>query len=194
MRRLPGGMTEKGRQGSTLARKAKKLTTRVTYLEMAKRHFPAVPMPTRPRLALLRAENIPVSFYRYLYEQVGKPHHWTLRRRMDDKTLNRIINSQTTHIDVLYADGCAAGFFELNVSNLPETVEIAYFGICSNYTGMGLGKWFLFSAVEAAWNHDPQKLTVHTNTLDHPAALRLYQLAGFEPVGTGEEIVEAWES
>lgn len=150
-------------------------------------------MPSRPRLALLRAENIPVAFYRYLYEQVGKAHHWELRRKLGDKEVDKIINAETTHIDVLYADGCAAGFFELDTANMPESVELAYFGICSTHTGMGVGKWFLWSAIEAAWDHDPQKILVHTNTLDHPAALRLYQRLGFEPVGVGEETIEVWE-
>lgn len=173
-------------------RKRKKLTARVTFLEMRhrpKRHFP---QPTRPRLALMRAQNMPVAFYRYLYEQVGRDYHWYLRRVMADVELENIIQSDNTQIDVLYADGCPAGFFELDLSNLPASVEIAYFGLCRDYVGIGAGKWFLQSAIEAAWSHEPEKLLVHTNTLDHPRALNLYQRLGFEPVGTGEETVEPW--
>ncbi len=176
-----------------MAKKPKKLTARVTFLEMSKRHFHNMPKPSRPRLALMRAENIPVAFYRYLYEQVGRAHHWELRRKMSDEELDKIINDETTQIDVLYADGCAAGFFELDMKEMPEALELAYFGICSTHTGMGIGKWFLASAIEAAWDHDPEKIKVHTNTLDHPAALRLYQRLGFEPVGVGEETVEVWD-
>ena len=39
----------------------------------------------------------------------------------------------------------------------------------------------------------PAKITVHTNTLDHPAALPLYQKLGFVPVAVSEGDVEAWE-
>ncbi len=39
----------------------------------------------------------------------------------------------------------------------------------------------------------PAKVDVHTNRLDHPRALPLYQKMGFVPVGRGEEQVEAWE-
>ncbi len=36
--------------------------------------------------------------------------------------------------------------------------------------GLGVGKWFLLQALRAAWNLNPQKLTVTTNNLDHPRA------------------------
>jgi GNAT superfamily N-acetyltransferase len=169
------------------------LKVRVTYLEMQQRPQSPVAMPSRPRLAIMRGENIPVEFYRYIYEQVGRDYHWFLRRVMPDKALAEAINAETTLIDILYADGCPAGFFELDTSRLPETVEIAYFGLCRQYVGLGIGKWFLHNAIETAWDHDPEKITVHTNTLDHPRALPLYQRLGFEPVGIGEEIIEVWE-
>ena len=104
-----------------------------------------------------------------------------------------IIHAETTQIDVLYADGCPAGFFERDSSGLPETVELAYFGLCPDYVGLGLGKWFLANAIESAWDKTPERVTVHTNSLDHAAALPLYQRLGFEPVGTAEETVEVWD-
>ena len=168
-------------------RKRKKLTARVTFLEMRhrpKRHFP---QPTRPRLALMRAQNMPVAFYRYLYEQVGRDYHWYLRRVMADVELENIIQSDNTQIDVLYADGCPAGFFELDLSNLPASVEIAYFGLMEHAAGQGLGRWFLGAAIEAAWEHNPAKVVLQTCTLDHPAALPLYQKMGFSPVGQARE-------
>jgi GNAT superfamily N-acetyltransferase len=176
-----------------MAKKPKMLTARVTYLAMHARPQNTVPRPTRPRLALMRAENIPVPFYRYLYEQVGRDCHWYLRRIMGDDELDAVVNSSTTQINVLYADGCPAGFFELDLSKLPGEVELAYFGLCRDHQGLGLSKWFLWSAVDAAWDHNPEFLTVHTNSLDHPRALPLYQRFGFEPVGIGEEMIEPWD-
>lgn len=176
-----------------MADKPKKYKARITFLEMTARKHVAVPMPMKPPLALMRAENIPVGFYRYLYEQVGRKHHWYERRKLDDAALDSIINADSTQIDILYADGCPAGFFELDLSTCPDKVEIAYFGLCENYVGRGLAKWFLWNAIETAWDNDPGKVTVHTNTLDHPRALPLYQKMGFEPVGISEETVEAWD-
>ena len=168
------------------------LTAHVTHLEMRAPTHRHVPMPSRPRLAVMRVEMMPVAFYRYLYEQVGKPHHWYLRRVMNDADLAAIIHADTTEISVVYANGSPAGFFELDCARKPEEVELAYFGLCSDFTGMGFGKWFLATAIDAAWAHEPAKVTVHTNTLDHPAALPMYQKLGFEPVGTSEETVTEW--
>ncbi len=170
----------------------KKLHADITYLEMTTRAHRAFPRPTSPPVALMTANKMPVVFYRYLYEQVGKTYHWCARRLMDDKTLAGVIHRETTRIQVLYVNGSPGGFFELDLIDMPAQVEIAYFGIATDFVGMGLGKWFLASAIDAAWAEDPQKVTVHTCTLDHPAALPLYQLLGFEPVGTGVEEVEPW--
>jgi len=182
-----------GSDALLVGKKPKKLKARVTYLEMHRCPGFSLPMPMRPRPALLRAPQIPIAFYRYLYEQVGRRHHWVLRRNMNDKALAAVVHAPTIEITALYADGAPAGFFELDCAGMPEKIELAYFGLCETHTGRGLGKWFLAEAVAACWAHDPKKVTVHTNTLDHPAALPLYQKLGFEPVGIGEETVEAWE-
>ncbi len=169
-----------------------KLTARITHLEM---HAPPphrVPAPSGPKLALMRAEAIPLHFYRYLYELVGKPHHWLLRRHISDAELSQAIHDETTEIEVLYVDGCPAGFFELDLTPLPEAVEIRYFGLIADFQGRGHSKFLLSSAIFAAWAHEPRKVTIHTNTLDSPRALILYQKLGFVPVAWSEEHVEAW--
>lgn len=173
-------------------RKSETVTARVTHLEMRHRPQKHLPVPTRPPIALLHAENMPLHYYRYLYEQVGKPHHWYNRRVMNDGELATILHSEATLIEVLYANGCPAGFFELDLTGRDEVVELAYFGLTPDYQGLGLGKWFLLSAVQRAWEYEPEKVTVHTNTLDHPAALGLYQQMGFEPVAVSEEVVCPW--
>ena len=91
-------------------------------------------------------------------------------------------------IRVLYLDGAPAGFFDLR-SHLPDWVEIAYFGMMEHAMGQGLGRWFLGAAIEAAWSQGPTRVAVQTCTLDHPAALPLYQKLGFSPVGQKKEVV-----
>jgi len=173
--------------------KAKTLTARVTHLAMDMRPTKPIPMPTRPRTALLHAENTPAHYYRYLYQQVGKNHHWFERREMPDTELTDILHSPDTILQVLYADGNPAGFFELSKQEDGEVVELVYFGLMPEFQGLGLGKWFLNSAIQHAWDQSPTKVTVHTNTLDHPSALGLYQKMGFSPVGVSEETVTVWE-
>jgi GNAT superfamily N-acetyltransferase len=172
---------------------AEKLIARITHLEMTDRSAISVPTPSGVKLAIMRASNIPVHYYRYLYEQVGKPHHWMLRRKQSDAEVAAAIHAPTAEIHVLYVDGCPAGFAELDLSLMPDEAEILYFGLIPEFQGRGLGSFFLSEAIALAWSHGPGKVTIHTNTLDNPRALQLYQKMGFVPVGWSEEEVEAWE-
>lgn len=169
------------------------LKARVTHLEMTAAPAQREPMPMGPRLALMMVRDIPPAFYRYLYEQVGKPHHWQLRRRLGDDQLRAELHTPATEITVLYVEGAPAGFFELELSRLPDEAHILYFGLTPDFQGRGLARFFLSEAVSAAWAHDPARLTIETNTLDSPRALRLYQRIGFSPVAWSEEEIEAWE-
>ena len=152
----------------------------IAYLEMtAPPTRPTVPAPPG-KLALLRAENPPVAFYRYLYDNVGEPWFWIDRRKLDDEALAAILADPLVELYVLYVGGVPAGYVELDRRPEPD-INLAYFGLMPEFTGRGLGPWLLNWAVDAAWQHRPRRLTVDTCTLDHPKALAVYQRAGFVP-------------
>lgn len=176
-----------------MARRPRLLPVQVTQLEMTGMPARRDPPPAGPRIALMRAVDMPHSFYRFLYREVGKPHHWFQRRDLGDEALAAAIAPEVTEIFVLYVNGCPAGFFELNLTEKPKLVSILYFGLIPDYQGRGLAKYFLSEAVFAAWAHQPEKIGIETNTLDSPKALILYQRAGFSPVGSFPEKVPAWE-
>jgi GNAT superfamily N-acetyltransferase len=158
-----------------------KLETTITYLEMTERPpHPHVVPPQGMKLALLRAKPPSVGFYRYLYDTVGGPWLWYERRALDDAALGRIIGDDQVEIFVLYVEGTPAGFAELDRRRPPE-IELAYFGLMPDYIGKGLGRYLLTWAIDTAWSHEPERLWVNTNTLDHPKALALYQRCGFRP-------------
>jgi ribosomal protein S18 acetylase RimI-like enzyme len=155
----------------------------ITYLEMTTPPQDAPPHPPAgQRVALMRAERPPVSFYRFLYNTIGTPWLWWERRALDDGALARVIQDDRVEIYVLYVDGVPAGYAELDRRGEPE-IDLAYFGIMPEYIGRGFGRYLLSSAIHMAWAYAPDKLTVNTNTLDHPRALPLYQKVGFTPVG-----------
>src|SRR5215469_16540242 len=150
----------------------------ITYLEMLKRpagqRFPA---PLEP-LALMRAENCTVSFYRYLYDTVGQPWLWFERRVIDDKALAVQIHRPTIEIFVLYVRGVPAGFFELDTA-APRETKLCYFGLIPDFIGRRLGPYLLQAAIDRAWSRPIDRFWLHTSTFDHPKALRVYQRAGF---------------
>lgn len=164
------------------------LKTVVTHLEMKERPHAYAPLPLNRKIALIKADNIPLHFYRYLMYRTGKRWHWVMRLRMSDAELASIVHAPTTDIFVLSVDGAPAGFFEIERKD-PEIGEISYFGLMDHAIGTGLGRWFLSAAIESAWRHDPKKVIVHTCTLDHPAALGLYQKLGFSPAARGEAVL-----
>lgn len=161
----------------------------VTFLEMHAR--PAMRPPPQPRgkVALLRAENPPVHFYRYLYNTIGEQYLWVDRRKLADEALAEIIQSPQVEIYVLYVEGCPAGLAELEFK--PEkSAQLAYFGLMPDYVGRRLGYYFVYQAVSIAWSRPIPSLLINTCTLDHPRALPLYQRVGFIPYSREERYIE----
>ncbi len=157
---------------------AAQLADTITYLEMtAKPLRPPRPAPAA-KLALLRAENCTVSFYRYLYNTVGEPWLWFERRLWTDDQVRAHLARDDIEVFVFYAGGVPAGYYELQRAASGDT-QLCYFGLVPDFIGRGLGFYFLQSAVDNAWLGATKRLWVHTSIYDHPRALGFYQRAGF---------------
>ncbi|CCF19274.1 Thiosulfate sulfurtransferase (fragment) [Pseudorhizobium banfieldiae] len=176
-----------------MTRRPAPLTAHVTQLEMTSPPKASLPVPVNLQTAIIRAPEIPLHYYRYLYRRVGKRWHWYQRLRLPDEELAAIIHDPRVSVTVLYVNGAPAGFFELRKAD-EGVVELSYFGLFEWAIGLGIGKWFLLQALYAAWQDDPRKVTVTTNTLDHPRALQLYQMMGFSPVATYDALVQPMSS
>ena len=140
-----------------------------------------------PDTSLVRLEGCSIVFYRYLYETVGGPYVWWLRRSLSDTALAAILRDPDVSIHVLYQGGEPAGFFELD-RKANSVVNISYFGLVPGAVGQGMGSALLDAAVAAAWNAGAAAITVNTCTADHPRALPGYLRAGFRTVRTVREI------
>lgn len=157
----------------------------ITYLEMtAPPAGPARPAPvTGQPLSLQRAIQPTVAFYRFIQHTVGDPWLWYERRTWSDARLAEVIQNDAVEVYILSQGGVPAGFVELDFRAMPQVADIAYFGLMPDFIGRGLGTYLLDWGVRTAWNRSPapERLTVNTCTLDHPAALGAYQKAGFTP-------------
>ncbi len=160
----------------------------VTYLEMRSDPHNHEPVPA-DHIALLRAVEPPVSFYRYLYDAVGRQYVWVDRKRMSDDNLKSVIHDPEVEVYVLYRDGWPAGYSELDFRKFPE-VELAYMGLMPEAVGRGLGKFLLTQSISIAWAREPNRVIVQTCTLDHPGALPLYQRCGFVPYAQKQTTIE----
>ena len=166
-----------------------RLDVTITYLEQ--RAKPALAPAPRPhgKAAILRAENPPVHFYRYLYAVVGEPWKWVSRKRVGDGELARILADPSVYVYVLYVNGAPAGFAEVDFRD-HITADIRFFGLVPDFVGKRLGRYFLGNVVDLAWSLAPLRVQLETCTLDHPAALPLYQKMGFSVYDQRKGVVE----
>jgi GNAT superfamily N-acetyltransferase len=151
------------------------LTT--TYVQMFA-HAPRKIEAPRDGLTIVHARRPTLSYYRYLYDTVGRDWSWTSRKKLSDAELAAIIYDPRDEIHVLEVDGVPAGFVEMD-RRVDHEIEITQFGLMPEFIGQGLGRYFLQWAVDRAWSYAPRRLWLHTDTADHPAALPNYQKAGF---------------
>jgi ribosomal protein S18 acetylase RimI-like enzyme len=152
---------------------------RRTYLEMRSPEGlqpPAAP-PGQP-LVVAREWPCPADRYRSLYLGVGEAHHWVDRATWTDAEIRAHVTLPGIEIWVGHVGANTAGFFELR--DWPDgSTEIAYFGLLPAFIGRGLGGALLTEAVRTAWAKRPNRVWLHTSSLDHPAALANYKARGF---------------
>ena len=153
-----------------------------TYLEMREsRPTEAAPAPDGAYVE--RLERCPPELYRQLYAEVGRAWSWFDRLWWTDDELAAHLGRPEVSVRVLHLNGTPAGYYEL-VRHPDRSVEIGYFGLMPHAIGRGLGRWLLGQAVRDAWSGSPERVWLHTCTLDHPAALPNYLRAGFVVTGT----------
>lgn len=157
--------------------------TIITHLEMGTRpDYPWPPAPSGPPLALMQAQGAPAWYFLALYDAVGAPYEWTDWHAAPAADLAEFVGDPQVELYTLFRSGWPAGFFMLDCRRA-GVCDLAYFGLVPEATGLGLGPWLLRTAIHMGWEREGVvKLTVNTCTLDHPAALPLYQKAGFVPV------------
>jgi GNAT superfamily N-acetyltransferase len=147
---------------------------------------PSGPTGLPAEASLARVATPSVAFYRYLYNTVGAPYLWWLRRTVPDPDLAALLASPGVSLHVLTIGAEPVGFYELD-ARAGHTVNLSYFGLMPHAIGRGLGTSLLRAAMLTAWAHKPRALTVNTCTADHPRALPNYLAAGFFPVRTERE-------
>ena len=154
------------------------------YLEMtsAEQLRPAR-SPAEP-FAVRRAELAFPALNRFFYSEVGRAYSWTTRQHWTDEQWLAWLGRPGMQTWIGYVHETPAGYFELDLQReagnaQKADVELAYFGLLPSFVGRGVGGALLTEAIRRAWALGPQRVWVHTCTLDHPAALPNYQKRGF---------------
>ncbi len=118
---------------------------------------------------------------------------------MPREKLSELLQSSRSRIYALRSDsGEALGFFEFD-RGAPARVapgggtsdqaapgrtalldiELKNFGLVPEAQGRRLGPWLLTTALHCEWQLHPSRIWLHTDEWDHPAAIPVYERAGF---------------
>jgi GNAT superfamily N-acetyltransferase len=165
-----------------------KIAAVVTYLEM-RNPPPEVPAPTSSEFAIRRVQQADLHWYRGLYRQIGEPWLWFSRLRMPDAELSATIHDPHVDVFALSHEGIDKGLLEFDRRQFPD-IELSFFGVVPALIGKGAGRALLQQGLAAAWEYRPQRVWLHTCTLDHPRALEFYQKAGFIPYKRAVEVAD----
>lgn len=150
---------------------------KTTYLQMFANPQRLVP-PPREGLTVIQAKRPTVTYYRFLYDTVGRGYDWSRTQKLTEAQLAAILNDPRVEVYVLTVEGVPAGFAELD-RRIEGEIELVYFGLMPEFIGQGLGRYFLQWTIDKAWSYDPKRFWLHTCTKDHPTALPNYLKAGF---------------
>jgi GNAT superfamily N-acetyltransferase len=159
-------------------------TVRVRYLELLQ---PPAAVADRGNGECIVLERLTRTDYLALYRRVGEPVRWDQRLQLPAAQLDALLSSEALRLYVLRsASGQAIGLCEFDRSGFPD-IELKNFGIAPEMWGHGLGRWLLGVALRCEWESEPSRIWLHTDNWDHPAALHLYEWAGFRVYAERDE-------
>ena len=139
------------------ARRGLRLDERTPLKASTRRTWRCATRPTLSRAPLpdaaCRVERVldcPPAFWRFLYTEVGRAHHWVDRLPWSPNEIRAYLADPAVTLWLMTVWGAPAGYFELR-SDADGSIEIAYFGLLGTSLGRGLGGHLLTQAVQRAW-------------------------------------------
>lgn len=153
--------------------------------------------PTAPAdLTITRVFPAEPTFNARMYREIGADWSWVDRRVWPEGRWASYCSDPCISTLRASVDGEVAGFTELRMSPCDPKldsistgagnaddgvdVEIVYFGMLPEFTGRGLGGWFLSEVCRIAWSvPGSRRVWLHTCQDDSPAAIPNYLARGF---------------
>ena len=121
-------------------------------------------------------ENFQIN--KFFYKNVGKKYHWVDRLVWTDKNWIDYTTDKKVKTFIVKKYDDLVGYFELIFHAERKEVEIAYLGLLEEYHNKKIGSFLLSAAIKNAFLEKPQRVWVHTCSLDHKNALKNYIARG----------------
>jgi GNAT superfamily N-acetyltransferase len=166
-----------------------KTLVRIHHLQMTD---PAQLRPAtriHPDAEIKRAEIPSPELNRYFYTAVGGDWYWRELLNWTYDQWRDLVDRPEFETWIATVRGTPAGYYELD-HQADNTVEIVHFGLLPAFIGQGLGGQLLTHALHRAWERGPERVWLHTCTLDHPLALSNYQARGLQLYRQDEKWVD----
>ena len=117
---------------------------------------------------------------KFFYKQIGVDHFWRDRLIWSDKEWLKYAENKNLETHILKKGEDLVGFYEQEYHSTPNEVELINMGVLKEFRGLKLGSILLNHAIASASRKNPDRMWVHTCSLDHKHALQNYKSKGFE--------------
>ena len=117
---------------------------------------------------------------KFFYKNIGKKHRWFDRLVWTDKQWINYTVDKKVKTYVLKKEKDLVGYYELISHTEQNEIEIAYLGVLEEYQNQKLGSFLLTSAIQSSFLLNPNRVWVHTCSLDHKNALDNYLSRGMK--------------
>ena len=117
---------------------------------------------------------------KFFYKNIGKNHNWVDRLIWTEKKWIEYTCDEKVKTYILKKKNDLAGYFELIFHKEKNEIEIAYLGLLKEYHNKRLGSYLLSSAIKNSFLIKPNRVWVHTCSLDHKNALQNYLSRGMK--------------
>jgi len=117
---------------------------------------------------------------KFFYKQIGIDHYWRDRLLWSDKEWLKYISNRNLETHILKKKDDLVGYYEQEYHSSSNEVELISMGVLKEFRGLKLGSILLNHAIASSSRKNPERMWVHTCSLDHKHALRNYKSKGFE--------------
>ena len=117
---------------------------------------------------------------KFFYKQIGVDHYWRDRLIWSDKEWLKYAENKNLETYILKKGEDLVGFYEQEYHSTSNEIELINMGILKEFRGLKLGSILLNHAIASASRKNPDRMWVHTCSLDHKYALQNYKSKGFE--------------
>jgi ribosomal protein S18 acetylase RimI-like enzyme len=154
-----------------------------TLMEMPLTDFqPSARQEDLPALTLSKLDRPTYEQYRDLHNKVGEPYGWENRARINDiASLTTLLADDKVELWQFYNRSTLIGY-ALFTCDAQGAAEMEDFGFFPEYSGMGLGNFFLSEIIKRMAEIGVSKVWLTTRSTNHPKVISFYEKAGFKIV------------